>query len=197
MTCPTCGMREGACIHKAEGLVTIPVAPDGCITVEELLAPYVADPVFSGMLDDATARLSACIHQAEGQVGTANTFTNGCICRHYIGEALKIEPLCPVHSTPTRPQHADTACRNDPVSAAAGGADLIDIFDWRPIRSAPTDGTHVLVCWPSADRAYLAGFALDRWVRIGAGVIADLPQQPTHWQALPDPIRLIDSEGQS
>lgn len=51
---------------------------------------------------------------------------------------------------------------------------------WRPIASAPRDGTKVL-CWSRDSGCFIARFDGTYWL-VGIGAIVE----PTHWMPLPD-----------
>ena len=51
---------------------------------------------------------------------------------------------------------------------------------WRPIASAPRDGTNVL-CWSRDSGCFMARFDGTYWL-VGIGAIVE----PTHWMPLPD-----------
>lgn len=60
--------------------------------------------------------------------------------------------------------------------------------EWRPIETAPKDGTTILVAGQGST-AWMAKWrpmkrVPDRWESIGLGA---LPFYPTHWMPLPDP----------
>lgn len=63
--------------------------------------------------------------------------------------------------------------------------------DWKPIETAPKDGTDVLLCAVDADGSYWAAVAqwwVKRWVIIG--VVDDptfLTFEPQFWMPLPTP----------
>jgi hypothetical protein len=55
---------------------------------------------------------------------------------------------------------------------------------WRPIKTAPKDGSKILVGWTNDDRVALAEWNGRRWELAYNG--EGLPR-PTHWQPLPLP----------
>lgn len=69
---------------------------------------------------------------------------------------------------------------------------------WRPIESAPKDGTDIIVYRPKFDGDYIPQVGLDYWMT--KGVLAptwgksrkDCP--PTHWQPLPRAPKSSSSE---
>lgn len=60
---------------------------------------------------------------------------------------------------------------------------------WRPISTAPKDGTYIIVYRPKFDGGYIPRVGIDYWSEKLHGVWAksrkDTP--PTHWMPLPDP----------
>lgn len=66
---------------------------------------------------------------------------------------------------------------------------------WRPIETAPKDGTKVLLFWPQRPPADVGWYALDdlppkRALEEGFRAHGDRcipPEQPTHWRPLPAP----------
>jgi len=76
------------------------------------------------------------------------------------------------------------------VSAGRDGT-----FDWRPIETAPKDGTTIWAChWRMAHRGMLS-FWEGRWQLVDE--LENLPKgygfEPTHWMPLPEPP--ISQEG--
>lgn len=60
----------------------------------------------------------------------------------------------------------------------------LDEQEWRPIETAPRDGTVVLVYFPIFGRALPCEYDGGRWQ---TGVWTSKPQVATHWRPLPAP----------
>lgn len=65
-------------------------------------------------------------------------------------------------------------------------------MEWRPIDTAPTDGTDVLIFAPQFSEQFVAfyGRAADgdcRWVFGRAQGMSLVVKNPTHWMPLPEP----------
>jgi hypothetical protein len=66
---------------------------------------------------------------------------------------------------------------------------------WRPIGTAPTEGTPVLICWageywdPSIASYEDCGETIDdgRWVSLNSDMSVFVHKAPTHWMPLPEP----------
>ena len=59
--------------------------------------------------------------------------------------------------------------------------------DWRPIETAPKDGTPILIARGGEVDGALWNPETDRWDTIGPSNIGLVPDWPTHWQPLPEP----------
>lgn len=58
--------------------------------------------------------------------------------------------------------------------------------EWKPIETAPTDGTKVLIFWAYWSAVpFVAYFRHGQW--IGDEACSDGVDDPTHWMPLPDP----------
>lgn len=70
-------------------------------------------------------------------------------------------------------------------------ADALEEFAWRPIETAPQDGTRVIVY--DGNSAYSAQFSNGRWILSPEawegdgwnGMLVDAPGTPTRWMPLP------------
>ena len=58
-------------------------------------------------------------------------------------------------------------------------------MEWKPIETAPKDGTEILV-WDKWDRTAAYWSEVDKIWRV-AGALEDDLATPTHWMPLPDP----------
>ena len=71
-----------------------------------------------------------------------------------------------------------------PQNSAAGGlSDLTDVLGWRPIVSAPKDGSHVQLYRPEIQFVGYYGGADSGW-RINAPGLPAIWPLPTHWAPL-------------
>jgi len=75
-------------------------------------------------------------------------------------------------------------------------------MEWRDIKSAPRDGTEILVYWPywRADRATIAWFeSFGGWMGDCClsefHEVASPDRQPTHWMPLPLPPTAPQEDG--
>lgn len=72
----------------------------------------------------------------------------------------------------------------------------VDAAGWRPIETAPRDGTRVLVWRPRESDDHVAHAGVDHWRDDNAGggsgswYRSRRYQQPTHWMPLPAPPSL-------
>ena len=68
-------------------------------------------------------------------------------------------------------------------SDAGGLSDLTDVLGWRPIATAPTDGSHVQLYRPEIQFVGYYGGADSGW-RINAPGLPAMWPLPTHWAPL-------------
>jgi hypothetical protein len=64
-----------------------------------------------------------------------------------------------------------------------------DATGWRPIETAPKDGTYVLLWFPETDLPVRVGYwsRADYWYSYAGHVRRRFESGPTHWMALPAP----------
>lgn len=74
-----------------------------------------------------------------------------------------------------------------PRSQPNGSAQTSAPSGWRPIETAPTDGTYVLLVSPAHGRVIGAHVGGDVWHFFGVGAITGKSERPTHWMPLPAP----------
>jgi len=64
---------------------------------------------------------------------------------------------------------------------------------WKPIATAPLDGTHIQLYYPEVQFiGYYAEYACC-WCAFAPG-LPELPQEPTHWKPLPAPPAALSSK---
>lgn len=63
--------------------------------------------------------------------------------------------------------------------------------NWQPIKTAPKDGTNIIVYRPSFDGRYIPQVGMDWWFKTNSGDMTwakSRPDtQPTHWMPFPEP----------
>ncbi|MCP1271249.1 DUF551 domain-containing protein [Acetobacter cerevisiae] len=84
---------------------------------------------------------------------------------------------------------SDAATESMWVACAETVLAAADAAAWRPIATAPTDSSEVLV-W-DGDSVFMAGRMGEYWWSDVEGII----DNPTHWQPLPAPPASIDALG--
>ena len=84
--------------------------------------------------------------------------------------------------------------RSDLVAAKdATIANLVEALEWRPIETAPKDGTAIFLYWPHWHHLPLVGYVSNyMWTLVAHSIpihdchIIDGENGPTHWMSLPD-----------
>jgi hypothetical protein len=66
-------------------------------------------------------------------------------------------------------------------------ADILDVFTWRPILTAPRDGTAILLWEPGIEEPHIGRWSTPPYAQWWSDSWAPPTCDPTHWMPLPAP----------
>ena len=58
---------------------------------------------------------------------------------------------------------------------------------WKPIETAPRNGSDIIVYRPHFDGDYIPQVGYDYWMKAGGWARSRRDTQPTHWMPFPEP----------
>lgn len=65
--------------------------------------------------------------------------------------------------------------------------------EWRPIETAPKDGTHILAAWQCLNKTWDMDVVLHS-DGVWCTYYLDATHEPSHWMPLPDPPQLDEND---
>ena len=101
--------------------------------------------------------------------------------------------------TELRRKQAKAALKAAGIDQLLKAAELLKQVEWQPIESAPKTG-EVIILYGQTQHAEFPFVGQGHWYKVYKKwawhhYIGDEPNQPTHWQPLPQPPVIIEKEG--